>query len=218
MHLALHLHAFRPAYDPAGFTRQQLLQRFRPGSALHFQRIAGSQAQLDLRVKPRELGQRQHDETADHVLFAGPVAQPLVEGQRPGGSSRVVPCRHKGAVVAALGPVGGDGGGAGETHRGGVVFKLRLRPLPGPPRQLLRSLGSGRLGGLEAQEVLHGQPPIGNDDLQDGPRRPADAKQPSHCLRARSRYGQDRFVRRGVKLFNLRAKGFKHQGMYLRAL
>ena len=176
--------------------------------ALYLKGVAGGQAQIHAGFQAREQHEGVDQETADQVFLAGPVPETFVQAQRVQGVGLFVPGGDEGAVLAAFGPVRGDGSGAGQAHRRRIVFKLRLGLAKGGPGHVSGGLGRCRLLWFEAQEGDHGFPAVGHQGLKDGAGGAGHAQQPGHRLGAGAGHGHHGLVGRAVNLLYVWAEFF----------
>ena len=120
-----------------------------------------------------------------------------MEDEVESGYGVVVPSGDAAAVVAALGAVGGEGGGAGEAEDGAVVLSEGEGALAGG---LGHGAGVGRgdvLVGFVAEEGNHGVAAVGDEGFEEGAGCAGDAEEPSEGFGACASEGDHR-LRRGV--------------------
>ena len=187
---------------PIGVAVQQPLDGVAVRRSIGMQRFRRRQFQIDMgSVKAAGAGHGRNNQPTDHILLAGPVAAPLFQRQRSYGCPGIIPHGDIGAVVAALGAVGGDGSGASDADDGQRAFPQRHSPLPGGARHPAGGVGGNRLlRGVAAEEIGHRPVAVGDAGFQHGARRPAHAQQPGQGIVAGAGHGNHGLRRRSVNL------------------
>ena len=185
--------------------RMQLFRRRQPqvnGSGGGISSIAIAIA-IAIPANPAGAGQGGDDQTADHILLAGPFPPALFQNDGIGGYAGVIPDGDIDPVFPPLGAVGGNGGGATQPDDGrndrNIRFPQRHPPLPGGARHPPGGIGGHRLRRrIAVQKAGHRPIAVGNAGFQHRAGGAAHPQQPGQGVVAGAGHGQHGLRRRPV--------------------
>jgi hypothetical protein len=139
-------------------------------------------------------------ERGDEALLSVPVAQALAQGRAERMAAERALHRDAGAVLAALGAVGGDRRRAADADHRNASRREGSSPLVRMPSEAVSNLRGGRLPRDLADRAGErgGRVPV--DRLEHGARRAGSGMEPVQRQGARARELVDQHARRAVHL------------------